>query len=101
MNDKQKIEEMAKVIKEVKYEPFNKGNPTYKVGNQMSDFVFDKIAEALLPLIKKYQEQAVKEFYKEAKENFDWYYSRHGSLDGEDCEKILTETLKEVIGEKE
>lgn len=41
------IEEMAKVIKEVKYEPFNDGKPTYKVGNQMEDFVFDLIAEAL------------------------------------------------------
>jgi hypothetical protein len=44
--DKQ-IEEMAKVIKAVKYEPFNDGKPTYTVGVQMQDFVFALIGEAL------------------------------------------------------
>ena len=46
--DKQKqIEEMTRIMKSVKYEPFNDGIPTYSVGNQMQDFVFDLIGEAL------------------------------------------------------
>ena len=51
MKDKE-IEKMARIIKAVKYEPFNYGKPTYTVGNQMADFVFDLIAEELL---KHYQ----------------------------------------------
>ena len=47
MKDKE-IEEMARIIKAVKYEPFNDGKPTYTVGNQMEDFVFDLIAEELI-----------------------------------------------------
>lgn len=44
----EQIEEMANIIKAVKYEPFNDGKPTYTVGNQMQDFVFSLIAEELL-----------------------------------------------------
>ena len=46
--EKDQIEKMAKIIKAVKYEPFNDGKPTYTVGNQMQDFVFSLIAEELL-----------------------------------------------------
>lgn len=42
------IEEIANIIKAVKYEPFNYGKPTYTVGNQMQDFVFDLIAEEII-----------------------------------------------------
>lgn len=48
MNEKEMIKEMANIIKAVKYEPFNDGKPTYTVGNQMQDFVFDLIAEELI-----------------------------------------------------
>lgn len=49
-------------------------------------------AEALLPLIKQYQEQAVKEFAEKLKEK-----GMAGKLKGV---KDIDETLKEVIGEK-
>lgn len=43
----EQIKSIATTIKSVKYAPFNEGTPDYTVGNQLPDFVFDLIAQAL------------------------------------------------------
>lgn len=54
------IEEMAKIANFTAFD--------YRNGEIKSKTIYTAIAEAILPLIKQYQEQAVKEFAEKVKE---------------------------------
>lgn len=98
MKDKEKqIEEMAKVISKAKEDMWLQGARDYKNHSR-------GIAEALLPLIKQYQEQAVKEFAEKLHKKAIMSYitidnNTYGALSV--SVGVIDETLKEGIGEKE
>lgn len=98
------IEEMAKIANFTAFD--------YRNGEIKSKTIYTAIAEAILPLIKQYQEQAVKEFAEIATEKIakmqgerDCYEANSidnkAKYDGDIVDLALHETLKEVIGYKE
>lgn len=82
------IEEMANIIKAVKYAPFNYGEPTYTVGVQMADFVFDLIAEALYNAGYHNEKETAREILRIA---FSDDCDVEGTWDGSAFERIIKE----------
>lgn len=90
--------QMKEIIKNVKYAPFNKEEPTYTVGVQMEDFVFDLITKELSNAGYGDTKQAVREFAEKVKElvsdikTIDWSNNRL-LYDG------IDQLVKETCGE--
>ena len=98
---KKQLEEMANIIKTVKYAPFNYGEPTYTVGVQMADFVFDLIAKALYEAgyTRKVNDDEVvisKEEYEKLQKH---YLFMQDYTVVEVLERECKHTQKEMIGE--